>query len=224
MRRTALSRTQESEQSGVWLSIGDLMSVLLLLFAFLFVLAMLQLQDKIEKSEQTRIFVIQALKQQFDANGLHVEINQETGDVSLTESILFDLNQTVLKPDGKQFLKTFIPIYSKTIFSSNDIAHEIVRVVVEGHTSSAGSFSHNMHLSVLRADSVSQFIDTLPFPNKRMFQKKLLIAGRGESDAFQKYDKSEDRIVTFRFQFRGVDIKSLLKSIQAKVPLLNQEQ
>jgi outer membrane protein OmpA-like peptidoglycan-associated protein len=219
VRRIGFKQQQATEQSGIWLSIGDLMAVLLLLFAFLFVLAMLQLQDKIDKSEKTRVFVIQALQQQLNAKGIHAEVNPETGDVSLTESILFDFNQTTLKPEGKEFLKTFVPIYSSIIFSSETISHEIVRVIVEGHTSSAGSFSHNMRLSALRAISVSQFIDSLSFPNKAKFNQKLMVAGRGEVEANQGFDEQKDRFVKFRFQFRGVDVKSLLKSILNKTPL-----
>jgi len=219
MRRARVKSQPASEQSGIWLSIGDLMSVLLLLFAFLFVLAMLQLQDKIDKSEQTRVFVIQALQQQLNAKGIHAIVNLETGDVSLTESILFDLNKTMLKPEGKKFLEAFMPIYSKIIFSSKTIDHEIVRVIVEGHTSSAGSFSHNMRLSALRAISVSQFIDSLSFSNKRNFNKKIMVAGRGEIEANQNHDVHQDRIVKFRFEFRGIDVKSLLKSILSQTAL-----
>jgi len=193
------------------------MSVMFLMFALLFVVAMLQLQQQIEQNQHRRIMIIQALTKQLNENGIHAEINKETGDISLMESVLFDLDSWKLKQDGKKFLQTFIPVYSKVIFSSDDIAKEIVRVVVEGYTSSAGGFSHNMDLSLRRAGSVVRFAENLDFPHRNAFLNKLMAAGRGEIEADQMQDKVSDRKVKFRFQFRGDDVGSLIRELQESI-------
>lgn len=60
----------------------------------------------------------------------------------------FAQGSTELKPEGKDFLRRFIPVYSRVIFSKPEIENEISRVVIEGHTSSEGDDKTNMELSV----------------------------------------------------------------------------
>jgi len=189
----------EIDETGAWLSIGDLMSGLLMIFALLLVVAMLQLTEAAEKARDSRVVIIQAIHETLAANG----INPETGDISILDSVLFDQNQYKLKPEGIEFMNVFVPIYSKAIFSSTDVADEIVYVVIEGHTSSVGDYDHNMHLSLLRSNSVSSAIGQMEFSQKEQFMNRLLVAGRGELEASQVEDLSSDRKVNFRFQFKS---------------------
>ena len=193
----------EIDETGAWLSIGDLMSGLLMIFALLLVVAMLQLTEAAEKARDSRVVIIQAIHETLAANGINAEINPETGDISILDSVLFDQNQYKLKPEGIEFMNVFVPIYSKAIFSSTDVADEIVYVVIEGHTSSAGNDDHNMHLSLLRSNSVSSAIAQMEFSQKEQFMNRLLVAGRGELEASQLEDLSSDRKVNFRFQFKS---------------------
>ena len=89
---------------------------------------------------------------------------------------------------------------------------EVVRVVVEGHTSSLGSDADNLSLSLRRADSVTSFISReLDFPHRDRFLRKLLGAGRGEVEARQDLDDPNDRKVMFRFQFKGTELQAQLQ-------------
>jgi len=198
--------TEESggDESGIWLSIGDLMSGLLLIFVLLFVAAVIQLQTYIEQAQERRIMIIMALQEQLSERDIKAELDAETGDISIMDSVLFDEGEAVLKTKGREFLDVFIPVYSQVIFSSPDIEEEVVRVIVEGHTSSAGTDSFNMKLSLDRANSVAGYIiSDLEFPNQVDFTGKLMAAGRGEIEADQQTDAPTDRRVVFRFQFRG---------------------
>ena len=201
-----VAETEESggDESGIWLSIGDLMSGLLLIFVLLFVAAVIQLQTYIEQAQERRIMIIMALKEELSEHDIKAELDAETGDISIMDSVLFDEGQWTLKRKGRDFLDVFIPVYSQVIFSSPDIEEEVVRVIVEGHTSSAGSDSFNMKLSLDRANSVAGYIiGDLDFPNQVDFTGKLMAAGRGEIEADQATDAPGDRRVVFRFQFRG---------------------
>ncbi|MCB9694508.1 MAG: OmpA family protein [Alphaproteobacteria bacterium] len=187
------------------------MSGLLLVFVLFVVVLVNLLHQTLEEVQQQRVFIIQALEQNLEDAGIDAEVDPETGDVSILDSILFDEGRADLKPAGRDFLARFIPVYSSVIFSNASFEREIVRVVVEGHTSSGGSERSNMSLSLRRADSVLQHLFTgLDYPHAVGFQGKLLGAGRGELDADQAVDSPADRRVLFRLEFRGLDIEELL--------------
>ncbi|CAV18536.1 OmpA family protein [Vibrio atlanticus] len=195
-------RTADAEESGVWLSVGDLMSVLLMIFALLLISALVQISEVYEESQNTRIVIIKGINDKLNAEGIGVQADPETGDISITDSILFDLNDYKLKASGQEFLEKFIPIYSDAIFQSQATADEVSRVVIEGHSSSEGAFDRNMELSVLRANSVIAFVNSMEFSNKQRFFDKAVISGRGPIEARQDVADAADRKVKFRFQFK----------------------
>lgn len=224
----------EEENSGVYLSISDLMSSLLMIFAMLFITAQIQLQAKIKEAEALKIQIEQykkavdelpirilnALEGKIGGQGLFT-VDKETGDVSIGDRILFDSGSAELKPEGKQFLDRFIPAYSGVIFSNSLFEKQITRVVIEGHTSSNGSEKDNMELSLRRALSVSNYIsfNQLNFPTKEQFKQKILASGRGEIESNEKIDDAHDRKVVFRFQFRREDFKQFLSPTSPKQEL-----
>jgi outer membrane protein OmpA-like peptidoglycan-associated protein len=223
------SEDNETEDNGIMLSIGDLMSGVFLFFVLLYVIVVFQLrevqikltqslvqaEDQLKELElarkelaqlrETRRIFIGTLKDQLQGNNINVEVNEETGDISVRDSILFDFGSAVLKPEGQSFLSQFVPIYSKVIFSDPEIADQVVRIVIEGHTSSAGTYESNLELSLLRSLSVSRYIfsGAINFPTKNQLSQKILASGRGEIEADQIRDNPADRRVVFRFQFRG---------------------
>lgn len=218
----------EEDNSGIWLSISDLMSGLLMFFALLFIVVQVQLQQEIIKAQklenelekykrvidQLPVRIISAIEGKFGEGIL--EIDPKTGDITIGDRILFDEGSAELKPEGKQFLKSFIPIYSDGIFSDTLLENHITRVVIEGHTSSKGSDKANMELSLRRTLSVSDYIfsEQLNFKTKQQFKRKILASGRGEIDADLTKDNPRDRKVVFRFQLRREDFGELLKRVE----------
>ncbi|MCG9642091.1 MULTISPECIES: OmpA family protein [Vibrio] len=192
----------ETDESGVWLSVGDLMSVLLMIFALLLISALVQISEVHEESQNTRIVIIKDINDALESAGIEVNADPSTGDISIMDSILFDVNDYRLKSSGKQFLNEFVPIYTNVIFQTEATADEISRIVIEGHSSSEGLFERNMSLSVLRANSVSTYISSMEFKNKSGFFEKVAISGRGPIEANQSKAEPSDRKVKFRFQFR----------------------
>ncbi|MCL1143215.1 OmpA/MotB family protein [Shewanella gaetbuli] len=195
-------KTVDADESGVWLSIGDLMSVLLMIFALLLISALVQISEVYEDSQNTRVVIIKGINDALNAVGIEVQADSDTGDISITDSILFDLDDYKLKESGQKFLSTFIPIYSDVIFQSDATAQEVSRIVIEGHSSSEGAFNRNMELSVLRANSVITFINSMEFENKARFFDKVVISGRGPIEADPINVNASDRKVKFRFQFK----------------------
>nr|MDZ8020032.1 OmpA family protein [Nostoc sp. SerVER01] len=194
----------EDDDSSIYLSIGDLMSGLLMFFALLFITALLQLAQK----DVPKRVVIGNVVGQMKSNNINVKVNLDTGDVSIQESILFTKGSTELKPEGKAFLRRFIPVYSGVIFSKPEFEQEISRVVIEGHTSSEGDDKTNLELSLLRSSSVYKYIFyDMNFSTKAPLSQKILAAGRGEIESDKQRDNPGDRKVVFRFQFRSDELK-----------------
>src|SRR5690554_4471715 len=208
---TNTSRTAERgiDETGAWLSIGDLMSGLLMIFALLLVVTILQLKE----GEDQRIVIIQALSETFSANKLNVEVDKRTGDISILDSVLFDNDSSKMKTEGHVFLKKFMPLYTKVLLSSESMVDQISYIVVEGHTSSAGPNDYNMKLSVERANSVFETIMGIEFPNRNRLMDKLLVAGRGEAEANQLLNDSRDRKVVFRIQFSNEQLWVRFKAL-----------
>ena len=198
----SVPHSADAEESGVWLSIGDLMSVLLMIFALLLISALVQISEVHENSQNTRVVIIKGINDALQSSGIEVQADSETGDISILDSILFDRNEYKLKKSGEAFLEQFIPIYSDVIFQSPETTNEISRIVIEGHSSSEGSFNRNMELSVLRANSVTAFVNSMKFQHKKAFFNKTVISGRGPIEADQTKTDPSDRKVKFRFQFK----------------------
>lgn len=216
MRTLKVANQDEgSDDSGVWLSVGDLMSVLLMIFALLLVAALVQISQVEEQSHNNRILIIKGMQDALAAHNLDMKFDAETGDISLSEKLFFDRNDAGLSARGQKLLRQFIPIYTDVIFQSPETENEVVRIVIEGHASSDGDFNHNMKLSVLRANSVSEFIQGMNFAHKVPFVNKLMISGRGPLDADQEQSNASDRNVKFRFQFKGNEFTGSLLDVKA---------
>lgn len=191
---------EEEEDSGIWLSVGDLMSGLLMFFALLFIAVSAQLVEYQNVIKKIPLAIIKAT-QNIDGVGNNIKL-ETNGDLSLDNKILFDEGKAQLKIEGKEFLDNFIPIYSNIIFTEKQFEQQVSRIIIEGHTSSKGSEKDNMELSFQRALAVTQYISTMDFKTKDKLKQKLLAAGRGEINSNQNFDNPQDRKVMFRFQFR----------------------
>ncbi len=211
-RRGTLLQKTDSDDSSVWLSVGDLMSVLLMVFALLLVSALAQISMDFEQTHDTRVEIIENINQSLRRSGVEIMADPESGEVSILDTILFDVNAYELKPSGKAFLDSFVPIYANAIFQREKTAKEVNQIIIEGHSSSEGDFRHNMQLSVKRANSVANYLSDMNFNNKHTFFQKVLVAGRGALDANKVQAIDSDRKVKFRFQFRDDEFLEYLRN------------
>ena len=217
-----LEMDEDSEREDFFLSISDLMSGLLMLFSLLFITVQIQLNQRIQEIDRLKRQVselqetidrlperiVKALEGKIGEEALFVD--RKTGDISIGDRILFDEGSAALTAAGKQFLKDFIPAYSQIIFSNPLLEERIVRIVIEGHTSSKGDERKNMELSLQRSLAVENYIFSaeLAFLEKQKLRQKILAAGRGEIDADPTKDSPSDRKVIFRFQFRRQELSN----------------
>lgn len=189
--------SEHESESSTWIALADLMTGLMAIFLVMCMIIM-------TNQDRTRVLIIQSVQEAMKEQGIKVEIDPKTGDISIADSILFPNGSAQLSYQGKQFLQEFIPVYSKVLFGklSPEQLDQVSRIVVEGHTSQLGGYASNMTLSLNRANSVAQFINNEMsiFPHKFELQNKLTPVGRGLIDA-QPFEDASDRKVVFKFQF-----------------------
>lgn len=211
---TPYDDAEEAEDtSGVWLSIGDLMSGLMFFFALLFIAVLAQLHDQQEQTIDRRAAVVQALVQALEANQIAVETTAD-GEITFKEEMLFQQGSAHLTPAGEVLLARFAPVYAEVIFSHPEFDAEISRIILEGHTSSEGDELYNLGLSLRRAQSVAEgmFSPTVGYQDPshaRLLKGKLYPAGRGPWDAAPEA-RGADRKVVLRLQFKGQEFLSFL--------------
>lgn len=200
----------DTTEDYTMLSIGDLMSGLLLLFALLFMLALMQIGELSEARQQTRDKVLATLGQEFRKAGVDVKITPD-GEMVLPDRFFFDTGRFELKPEGARRLRQMMPIFTRVIFARPEFSEEIQRVVIEGHTSQSGDYVGNMNLSLQRANNVLLFIaGQADLPHHDQLLARLMGAGRGKIEAHASEDES-DRKVLIRLQFKSDE--ELLKQL-----------
>ena len=96
MYESNLEPETDIDEMGTWLSIGDLMSALLLFFALILVVALFQLREVIERQETNRVIIIQALEKSLNEADIQAKIDPNTGDISILNSVLFDYGSSIL--------------------------------------------------------------------------------------------------------------------------------
>jgi outer membrane protein OmpA-like peptidoglycan-associated protein len=80
-------------------------------------------------------------------------------NVSVQNEVLFDFNSAALRPSARESLRQMSEVFQK---------YPDTTLVIEGHTDSIGSVAYNKRLSVRRADSVADYLDTLGIRSSRM--------------------------------------------------------
>jgi outer membrane protein OmpA-like peptidoglycan-associated protein len=73
--------------------------------------------------------------------------------IHISSDLLFDFDKRDLKPKALQTL-----MQVKTYIQESVARHDRFTLSVEGHTDSIGRAAYNMHLSVLRAESVKNWL------------------------------------------------------------------
>ena len=152
---------------------------------------------------------------QYDAfkdSGLNITINQDTGDITTPNFILFAPGSSELSEAGKRFLDTFIPRYLEVLMLPEYESY-ISEVVIEGHTDSA--FSSAMELSRDRAVQVMAYslqIPALTEAERAYLSERASFIGRGFMDPIiggnGQINREASRRVEIKFQIRDNDLLS----------------
>lgn len=220
-------RYKKKEEVNYWMSYADLMSAMLMVFALLLTIVILDYKELLEQKEKeieevvsVKTEIIKALTEQFKESNMAIEIDQQTGAIRFPGSILFSVDSDEISPQGKQFLNDFMPKYLEILLQEK-FRDEISSILIEGHTDTNGSYMYNMQLSQDRAFSVLNYIysDQSPdFPVKELSQKYITANGRSYNQPLMnengEYDPDRSRRVEFLFRLKDDEA---IKAIQELV-------
>ena len=161
------------QDSNQWVSISDMMSGLMLVFLFISIGYMIEVEDEKEKIKniavaynQSKIALNQALKEEFekDLSKWNAEILDNNTIGFKSPDILFEKGKSDIKDKFKSILDDFFPRYIK-ILTEQRFKEEIDEIRIEGHTSSSWGnavskidrYIHNAKLSQDRAFQVLNY-------------------------------------------------------------------
>lgn len=205
----------EYEDTNYWLSIGDLMASILIIFILLFISKTLETGKQLQKKEEIiesftsiKNKIIAKLKNEFEKENIKIDIDPQTGAIKIDDKILFNTGEFIIKPEGKKYLDNFIPIYVKLLLEDKEIKNEIAQIIVEGHTDDVGSYIYNMELSQKRAFEVVKYIYTnMPnFMGKTELESYITANGRSNikliKDENGNVNRDRSRRVEFQFKLK----------------------
>lgn len=159
---------------NVWPGYVDILSIILLVILFVFVIAFARYQYLgylIGKGEKE----IQAIIKLFEDE----DFKLIDGKIVIQHSVLFDTDSYVLKEAGKSRLRN-IGIKLKKYLQGE--TKKKFSILVEGHTDTRADNDHNMNLSLKRAKAVTDFWQIeLDFGTEKDMEIDLIPAGYGET-------------------------------------------
>jgi len=157
-----------TKKENYWVSLSDIMTVLMVIFMFIAITYMRQVKaDQEERNkilieyEETNIALYEALKNEFEndfsENRWHAELGEDLSIRFLNEEVLFDYNSITLKEEFQNILEQFFPRYID-ILLDEQFKDKIAEVRIEGHTDSVGPYMFNVNLSQNRTVNVLDFL------------------------------------------------------------------
>ncbi len=201
-----------------WISISDMMAGLMMVFLFIAVLFM----NEVQKDQQAIKGIVenyQSIQQQ-----LNIDLNKEfkndlkKWDAEILEDntirfkspdILFDTNSSEIKFIFKDLLNDFFPRYLDILINTN-YRDKIKEIRIEGHTSSRWnlatreqSYINNMSLSQDRAKSVLEYSYNITHLSHRKKFLENLFRANGMSFSNLIIEKGKENILASqRVEFR----------------------
>lgn len=169
------SKRHDSHDSEHWMSVGDLMAGLMMVFLFITIAFLRYIMIKEEQItevavtyQNNQVAIYQSLMDEFqyDLQRWDAEIDQETLAFQFrSPEVLFETGQTEVREGFIEILNDFFPRYLAILLRYQDSIEE---VRIEGHTSSVWvgappteAYFNNMQLSQGRTRSVLRHVNSL---------------------------------------------------------------
>ena len=176
-----------------------------------------QLKDQQAQIDQiigVKADVIEALKNEFSKNNINVDIDAQTGALTLEASVMFDYDQAELTDAGKQALEQILPIYCKVLLQ-DDYMKYLAEIIIDGYTDRDGDYSYNLQLSQQRSLAVAQYLldiqgNFLDATQSQNLEKYLTVNGHSMAnpvlDANGNVDKDASRRVEVKFRLKDEEM------------------
>ena len=178
-------------------------------------------QAQIDQIIGVKADVIEALKKEFAKNNINVDIDTQTGAMTLESSVLFAYDEAELTEEGKQALEQVLPIYCKVLLQE-DYMKYLAEIIIDGYTDTDGDYSYNLQLSQQRSLAVAQYLldiqgNFLNSDQSQDLQEYLTVNGHSMAnpvlDANGNVDKDASRRVEVKFRLKDEEMIEELNRI-----------
>ena len=205
----------DDSEPEYWLSYGDLMAGLLMVFALMLMAALYQegrqecqlvvyeaTSDTLKNLIESRQRIISELHERFDV-GDRVVVDS-VGTVRFAGNLLFDQASAEISPTGRLELASFANNYFPLLLDDAGFRSHLEKIVVEGHTNDDGTYELNLALSHNR--SLAVMIALLEETEAYRDDLQQLVTANGRSFADLVYlpdgtvDKAGSRRIEIQFQ------------------------
>ena len=180
-------------------------------------------QKKIDNIIGVKADVIEALQKEFSKNNVSVDIDAQTGALTLNANVLFDYDKSELTDEGKQELADILPIYCKVLLQK-DYKKYLAEIIIDGYTDTDGDYSYNLQLSQQRSLAVAQYLldiqgNFLDSTQSANLQNYLTVNGHSMAnpvlDADGNVDKDASRRVEIKFRLKDEEMIDELNQIMS---------
>lgn len=144
----------------------------------------------------------QAEEMERDLEGARIERVGEGIKITFDSGILFDINKSSLRGRSEANLQNLAVILKK---------YEDTYILIEGHTDSTGPSEHNLDLSIRRAQSVANYLNT-----NEVNPTRFRIMGYGEDQPIADNETTEGRQMNRRVEIAIFANDKLKKVAQEK--------
>ena len=176
--------------------------------------------------------VIEALQKEFSKNNVSVDIDSQTGALTLNASVLFDYDQSELTDSGKEELAEILPIYCKVLLQ-DEYKKYLAEIIIDGYTDTDGDYSYNLELSQKRSLAVAQYLteireNFLDADQISDLQSYLTVNGHSMAnpvlDADGNVDKDASRRVEVKFRLKDDEMIDELNQIMTADESTSKDQ
>ena len=180
-------------------------------------------QAKIDNIIGVKAEVVESLQQEFAKNNLNVNIDSQTGALTLNASVLFDYDQAELTDEGKAELSNILPIYCKVLLQ-DEYKKYLAEIIIDGYTDTDGDYTYNLELSQRRSLAVAEYLTEIreDFLNENQIsdlQTYLTVNGHSSAnpvlDAQGNVDKDASRRVEVKFRLKDEEMIDELNQIMS---------
>lgn len=162
-------------------------------------------EDTLKEIAEKKSDLYDDLYEEFEANGISVQINRSTGEIAMDSTVLFGGDSAELTNDGKEFLNKFVKAYTSIIYNEKYDGF-ISKTMVEGHIApvSGTTYEGGLPLSEKRAENVKNYClsDSISVDTTKLASTMETI-GYSQSkpvyDSDGNVDFDASRRVSFRF-------------------------
>ncbi len=123
-----------------------------------------ELRNKLEGIAVLRLNVLTKVKQSIEEelkktrdDNKDIVYIADNGNIIIDEGLVFDLNSSVIKSEGKDVLDE-LAVAFENVLDESDVRASIDAISIQGHADSTGSAEHNRQLSSMRAVAVVDYL------------------------------------------------------------------